>query len=88
MKMKNDIYLDELIAEAKREFVQQVFAVMGEKDINQSELARACNMKPQQITMHLHHVHNSSLYTMCRIAGVLGYRVRISLERIEQEAGE
>lgn len=31
---------------------------------------------------------NASLSTMCRIAYALGYRVRISWEKVEQEAGK
>lgn len=83
MKINNAI--EAQIVTAKRDFVEEIFDILGKEDMLLSDLARTARMSRTQIYMQLGGSPNSTLRTLCRIAHALGYRVRISLEKIEEE---
>lgn len=72
---------DTQVKAAKRDFTMAVLDILGREDMTQADLARACKLTHPQLAQFLHQQPNSTLRTLCRIAGGLGYRVRIILEK-------
>ena len=73
--------LEAAAEQVKREYVHKIMDILGAEDINQSELARRSGISENQVSVALNKTHNPTLFTLCRLAGALGYKVRIQLEK-------
>lgn len=89
MKITTNNAVEAQIICAKRDFVEEIFDILGKEDMLLSDLARAAHMSRTQIYLQLGGAPNSTLRTLCWIAHALGCRVRITLEPLDgqQEAG-